>query len=287
MLTIRLLDQSIVENCNYSLFYDLATGEIYDPLGNVPDLFSYGNMALVSFNTALTRGIVEVFGIAYLADGDPYVDGSMTYICDTETGEMWSLEDRMAQFLPEDTDDGTIYAVSGSGCLWADDDTLLFWITERTPNGDDWDSTMWLCSYDCSTETLNYSRRGVAYAGWIQDGSCPYLVANIEGTSNFEVTDTATGACYVFQQDFSACDWYSYSYTDDRVLFYSTDLEFYLVDAPSHSYAELPCSPEQLPDDIERTYLMTDDWICIRTDTQLYFYRIPEELAWTELEEEP
>jgi hypothetical protein len=285
MLTIQRLDQDTADTYNYDLFYDLATGEIYDPLSNVPDLFSYGSMSGVYFNTALTRGIVYVFDAEYLDNGETFVDGYTTYICDLETGEMWSLADRMAQFLPEGTDDGTTYQVREGGCLWADDDTLLFWIQECTNDGEEV-YTDWLCSYDCSTETLNYTHRDVAYVIWEQDGSCPYLVAHIDGTTNFEITDAATGSCYVLETDFSTYDWYSYSHTDDRALCYSNNLVFYLVDAPSHSYVELTCSLEQPPDDIHSVYLLTDDWICIQTESQLYFYRIPEGLRWIDMKED-
>jgi hypothetical protein len=287
MLNIRRSDMAIVDNCNYTLFYDLATGEISDPLSNVPDLFSYGSMSRVSFNASLTRGIVGVLGVGYLSDGEPYTTGGMNYICDLETGEMWSVAERMAQFLPEDTEDGTTYEVYDGGCLWEDDDTLLFWITERTPNGEEWVYTNWLGSYDCSTGALNYLRRGVAYMGWIKDGSCPYLMTHSEEEESFWVVDTATGGNYVRKQDFSSYDWYSYSYTDTRWLIYDSDLEFYLFDAPSHSYTVLPFEAEQLPDDIQFAHLITDDWICIRTDSQMYFYRIPEGLDFTELEEAP
>jgi hypothetical protein len=287
MLNIRRSDMAIVDNCNYTLFYDLATGEISDPLSNVPDLFSYGSMSRVSFNASLTRGIVCVLGVGYLSDGEAYTTGGMTYISDLETGEMWSVAERMAQFLPEDTADGTTYEVYDGGCLWEDDDTLLFWVTERTPNGDEWVYTNWLGSYDCSTGTLGYLRRGVAYMGWIKDGSCPYLMAYSEEEDRFWAVDTATGGNYVQNQVLTSQDGYSYSYTDTRWLFYDSDLEFYLFDAPSHSYAVLPFAPEQLPDDIQFAHLVTDDWICIRTDSQMYFYHIPEGLRWTELEEAP
>jgi hypothetical protein len=285
-LTIRRSDMAIVDNCNYDLFYDLATGEILDPLGNVPGLFSYGSMSHVSFNTALTRGIVDVLGVQYLDDGESYTTGGMTYICDMETGEMWSVAERMAQFLPEDTEDGTIYEVWDDGCLWADDDTLLFWIQERTPDGDGWRYSHRLCSYDCSTGMLNYARQNVTYSGWEQNGSCPYLMAQVEGTTDLEVTEAATGDRYVLEKDFSSYDWFGYTYTENRVLLYDSDLEFYLVDAPSHSYAVLPFEAEHLPDDTRITQLITDDWICIQTDSQMYFYHIPDGLDFTELEEE-
>jgi hypothetical protein len=111
-------------------------------------------------------------------------------------------------------------------------------------------------------------------------------MAQVEGTTNLEITEAATGDRYVFEKDFSSYDWFGYTYTETRVLLHDSDLEFYLVDAPSHSYAVLPLAPEQLPDDTRATQFITDDWMCIQTDAQMYFYHIPEGLRWIDMKED-
>jgi hypothetical protein len=282
-LSIYLEGQEHVESCEYPLFYDLSTGEILDPLSNVPDLYSYGSLLGISINTSLTQGIVEVLVVGDLTHEDEYI----AYLCDLETGEMWSLDDRLAEFLPEDTEDGTTYELVNANRAWADDDTVLFWVRERTPNGEGWDSTMWLGAYNCSTETLDYLRQGVEDSFMFQDGSCPYLMGFIHDATSYLVVDTATGNCYVLEKDFTAYSWFGGYQTHDRDLSFDSDLELYLFDGPSHSYAVLPFAPEQLQGELSDVYLPTDDWLCVQTDTQLYFYRIPDSLGWIEMEEDP
>ena len=93
-ITVRRLEQSHVENCDYPVFYNIETGETMDPLANVPELFDHGDPSVIQVSPSRRWALVDCF--EYVEDGDSYFQtGHNEYLCNLETGSMVLLEDAM------------------------------------------------------------------------------------------------------------------------------------------------------------------------------------------------
>ena len=300
MLGIRRIDKAVVDNCYYEFFYNIFTGEISDPLGSVPGLFDHGSYSHAQFNSARTRAILHYFGVAQGRDGENIVDGALAYICDLTTGEMTLLDDLAAPYMPEPESTETTFEVRSDFCFWADDDTLLFSILGRTPNGKEWgvtedggvidtcDNTWWVYSYDMVTGTVNYQRQNIdVTASMNSDFNQPYLMGSPEDGSGYQVFDAAAGTCYWLEE---TMDWQSGDYTTDRAVRYTGDNEIYLIDAAGKcwvklsDYMEIPENDKS--NDIGTTVkLLNDEWLCLLTEDSVYGYHIPDDLPMTPLTE--
>ena len=134
-ITVRRLEQSHVENCDYPVFYNIETGEIMDPLANVPELFDYGDPSSILVSPSRRWALVDCF--EYVEDGDSYFQtGHNEYLCDLETGSMVLLADAMqldeTQNLQEEN------------AFWGSDDTLYVWFSEQTALEED---AYWMTAY--------------------------------------------------------------------------------------------------------------------------------------------
>lgn len=301
MLGIKRNEKAIVDNCYYTFFYNIFTGEISDPLANVSGLFDYGSFSRASFNAARTRAITLHFGVAQLHNGENYVDGASAYICDLSTGEMTSLDDLAAPVLLEPENPETIVEVRPSEYYWADDDTLLFEVGERTPNGkergitedgeyiSDYDYACWLYSYDMVTGTVNYRLRlgdGETYSSSMGFGfDQQYLNLSSQDDPRYQMIDTATGAGYFLDL---TLDSYSVDTTVDRTVYYTNDDEVYLIDAAGKCWIKLSDYME-IPENNKSNNigtsvkLLTNEWLCLMTEDTVYCYHIPEDLPLTPL----
>lgn len=299
MLTIRRTDQSNVETCNYPFFYNLNTGEISDPLGEVPALFDYGNVSSIRINDACTRAIVEVYAMEQSPDGVDYAGGTSTYVCDLQTGEMKRVWDLLEPYLPVAEKAGTEFSAAG-GCRWADDDTLLFWGMEAVPNGeedahvegateisDSWDRFPWLFSYNIATETLNYRQRDVDIASIYAEANETYIHDFIDNESySFRVVDSASGAAYVLSNvSFLNIIGTSWDRTATRTILEGDDGALYLVDDTQLAWVNLSEYIELPTEEFLSVHLVTEDWVCLATDTEVYCYRIPDTMEMTSLTE--
>lgn len=296
MLTVTLNDKDNVDSCSYDFFYNIFTGEISDPLGNVPDLFDHGQFSSAYFNNAHTRAILLYFGYRQMPDGEVLRGDAINYICDLTTGEMTLLEDLVTPFLPEPEHPEGIILV-GQELYWASDDTLIFTIGESFPNGkemgfdeekhvfiEDHDYLSRLYSYDMVTGTLNYQLRDFQIMGNLE-GNNPYPYIYSEEDSCRQFFETATGKSYRMDVPMEN---YTGSSSGSREVYRTGDNNIYLADLDTKSWVRLSDYLE-LPDLSGDGYcymkLLTEDWLCLMLGDTVYSYHIPDNLPMTPLTE--
>lgn len=262
-VTVRRLEQSHVENCNYPVFYNIKTGEIMDPLANVPELFDYGDPSVIQVSPSRRWALVDCF--EYVEDGDSYFQtGHNEYLCDLETGSMVLLEDAMY------TDD--MQNLELTNAFWGSDDTLYVWFSERTALED----AYWMTAYvpesgirgelhRCLNDPHNIHTEARDYLGEFYDaGGLLYLL----------VTDAANGTQWTLTDvdlNGSTCC----SEVPNRLVLKVRD-RVYLVDEVEKGYVclnDLLAMPEEMIDAIT---LQSENFLCIYTERGCYCYVLPE-----------
>lgn len=263
-ITVRRLEQSHVENCDYPVFYNIETGEIMDPLANVPELFDYGDPSSILVSSSRRWALVDCF--EYVEDGDSYFQtGHNEYLCDLENGSMVLLEDAMY------TDD--MQNLELTNAFWGSDDTLYVWFSERTALEED---AYWMTAYvpesgirgelhRCLNDPHNIHTEARDYLGEFYDaGGLLYLL----------VTDAANGTQWTLTDvdlNGSTCC----SEVPNRLVLKVGD-RVYLVDEVEKGYVclnDLLAMPEEMIDAIT---LQSENFLCIYTERGCYCYVLPE-----------
>ncbi len=263
-ITVRRLEQSHVENCDYPVFYNIETGEIMDPLANAPELFDYGDPSVIQVSPSRRWALVDCF--EYVEDGDSYFQtGHNEYLCDLETGSMVLLEDAMY------TDD--MQNLEPINTFWGSDDTLYVWFSERTALEED---AYWMTAYvpesgirgelhRCLNDPHNIHTEARDYLGEFYDaGGLLYLL----------VTDAANGTQWTLTDvdlNGSTCC----SEVPNRLVLAVRD-RVYLVDEVEKGYVclnDLLAMPEEMIDAIT---LQSENFLCIYTERGCYCYVLPE-----------
>lgn len=263
-ITVRRLEQSHVENCDYPVFYNIETGEIMDPLANVPELFDYGDPSSILVSPSRRWALAHCF--EYVEDGDSYFQtGNNEYLCDLETGSMVLLEDAMY------TDD--MQNLELTNAFWGSDDTLYVWFSERTALEED---AYWMTAYvpesgmrgelhRCLNDPHNIHTEARDYLGEFYDaGGLLYLL----------VTDAANGTQWTLTDvdlNGSTCC----SEVPNRLVL-AVSGQVYLVDEVEKGYVclnDLLAMPEEM---IEAITLQSENFLCIYTERGCYCYVLPE-----------
>lgn len=263
-ITVRRLEQSHVENCDYPVFYNIETGEIMDPLANVPELFDYGDPSSILVSPSRRWALVDCF--EYVEDGDSYFQtGHNEYLCDLETGSMVLLEDAMY------TDD--MQNLELTNAFWGSDDTLYVWFSERTALEED---AYWMTAYvpesgmrgelhRCLNDPHNIHTEARDYLGEFYDaGGLLYLL----------VTDAANGTQWTLTDvdlNGSTCC----SEVPNRLVLAVSD-QVYLVDEIDKGHVclnDILTMPEEM---IEAITLQSENFLCIYTERGCYCYVLPE-----------
>ena len=263
-ITVRRLEQSHVENCDYPVFYNIETGEIMDPLANVPELFDYGDPSSILVSPSRRWALAHCF--EYVEDGDSYFQtGNNEYLCDLETGSMVLLEDAMY------TDD--MQNLELTNAFWGSDDTLYVWFSERTALEED---AYWMTAYvpesgmrgelhRCLNDPHNIHTEARDYLGEFYDaGGLLYLL----------VTDGANGTQWTLTDvDLNGSTCCS-EVPNQLVLAVSGQV--YLVDEVDKGYVclnDILAMPEEM---IEAITLQSENFLCIYTERGCYCYVLPE-----------
>jgi hypothetical protein len=263
-ITVRRLEQSHVENCDYPVFYNIETGEIMDPLANVPELFDHGDPSVIQVSPSRRWALVDCF--EYVEDGDSYFQtGHNEYLCDLETGSMVLLEDAMY------TDD--MQNLELTNAFWGSDDTLYVWFSERTALEED---AYWMTAYvpesgtrgelhRCLNDPHNIHTEARDYLGEFYDaGGLLYLL----------VTDAANGTQWTLTDvdlNGSTCC----SEVPNRLVL-KVGGRVYLVDEVEKGYVclnDLLAMPEEMIDAIT---LQSENFLCIYTERGCYCYVLLE-----------
>lgn len=306
-LSIRRNDIAYIDNGSYPFFYNIFTGEITDPLSNVPELFDHGSFGPVTFNNALTRAMVWTEGELKYGNNST---GFRTYLCDLNTGEMTWVVDLLKPFLPEEDEfeqydpdvglKGSLWS-EGSGFYWADNDTLLFFLNEsiKLPDGttvtdelgfsDEWERHSWLFAYNVADGSLRYQSECSGMGSFVNNENLDYLHYEAYHQDDDSVTlytiDTATGAVYTTGDQHFPLNYSAQDITDTKQLYYYSSGELYLIDDAQLGWIDL--SPYiQFPEgEITSVELLGNNGLALATAEGLYCYTIPDGLPMTPMTE--
>lgn len=290
MLMIFRQDMAIVDRCSYMFFYNIFTGEITDPLANVPELFDHGSMSSVRFNNSCTRALVHYYGVDDMEQGDNY-----TYVCDLATGEMQRVSTLLEPYLPEDEADGTVW-YENSMAMWADDDTLLLWQVRSVPQGnieemtdkeileqDPWDRSVWLFAYNVAAGELQYMKQNVDMQPMNMgtgDFGNRYLHYCEYDPTRFRIVNAYTGEAYTVDMSVGSPSGNDWSCSESKWIIRDGNA-ICLVDDTQMAWTDLGAELAWPEEAVNYVHLVTDDWLCLMTETQVYCYRIPDDLSMT------
>lgn len=262
-ITVRRLEQSHVEDCDYPVFYNIETGEIMDPLANVPELFDYGDPSSILVSSSRRWALVDCF--EYVEDGDSYFQtGNNEYLCDLETGSMVLLEDAMqldeTQNLQEEN------------AFWGSDDTLYVWFSEQT--GEE-NVPYWIAAYTPESGTLRYLNRCLNTPCNVQTDARDYIGDFYENEAGLSVlvTDAMDGSLWQLPDvNLKSC----YDEIPNRMVLDGTDGKVYLVDEAEKSHTCLNDVLTLPEEDMLAISLQTENLLCIYTERGCYCYVLPE-----------
>ena len=262
-ITVRRLEQSHVENCDYPVFYNIETGEIMDPLANVPELFDHGDPSVIQVSPSRRWALVDCF--EYVEDGDSYFQtGNNEYLCDLETGSMVLLADAMqldeTQNLQEEN------------AFWGSDDTLYVWFSEQT--GEE-NVPYWIAAYTPESGTLRYLNRCLNTPCNVQTDARDYIGDFYENEAGLSVlvTDAMDGSLWQLPDvNLKSC----YDEIPNRMVLDGTDGKVYLVDEAEKSHTCLNDVLTLPEEDMLAISLQTENLLCIYTERGCYCYVLPE-----------
>ncbi len=268
MVTVRRLEETHVENCNYPVFYNIETGEIMDPMANVPELFDYGDPSLL---VSSSRRWALAHCFEYVEDGDSYMQtGDNKYLCNLENGSMVLLEDAMY------TDD--MQNLESINTFWGSDDTLYVWLQERQDSDAIGEKpNIWLAAYVPESGTLRYLKRcpdspysfqtdARDYIGdlYENEAGVSVLVTDAMDGSQWQIPDVYLGSCY--------------DEIPNRMVLDGTDGKVYLVDEAEKNYTCLNDVLTLPEEELLVISLQSENLLCIYTERGCYCYVIPENL---------
>lgn len=263
MVTVRRVEESHVENCDYPVFYNIETGEIMDPLANVPELFDYGDPSSILVSPSRRWALAHCF--EYVEDGDSYFQtGNNEYLCDLETGSMVLLEDAMY------TDD--MQNLELTNAFWGSDDTLYVWFSERTALEED---VYWMTAYVPESGTLRYLNRCLNTPCNVQTDARDYIGDFYENEAGLSVlvTDAMDGSLWQLPNvNLKSC----YDEIPNRMVLDGTDGKVYLVDEAKKSHTCLNDVLTLPEEDMLAISLQTENLLCIYTERGCYCYVLPE-----------
>ena len=274
MVTVRWLEETHVDNCDYPVFYNIETGEIMDPMANVPELFDYGDPSLILVSSSRRWALAHCF--EYVEDGDSYMQtGDNKYLCNLETGSMVLLEDAMY------TDD--MQNLELINTFWGSDDTLYVWLQERQDSDAIGENpNIWLAAYVPESGTLRYLNRCLNTPFNVQTDARDYIGAFYENEAGLSVlvTDAMDGSQWQIPDVYlGSC----YNEIPNRMVLDGTDGKVYLVDEAEKSYTCLNDVLTLPEENMLIITLQTENLLCIYTERGCYCYVIPDDLSFEPL----
>ena len=265
-VTVRRVEKGITDNSNYPVFYHLDTGELSDPLANVPELYDHGQVSDIQVSDDLRWGLASI-----------YSDGFFEYyLCNLESGEMVALSDYLAPYYPAEIPENEIHF---SSVFWGIDGTLYAWI-----NGSESDGTFkeWLMAYEPDTDTLRYCRESTSNAGGGMDYGREFVHTFEAGRAM--ITACGDGSQWspdgIKAENLGGSNW---DETDYRMVFQGDDGNLYLIDDATLSWVNLSRFLSLPEDEIIGIMLPDNDFLCVYTQNGVYGYVIPDDLSFEPL----
>lgn len=260
-VTIRRVEKTITDNSNYPVFYHLDTGEISNPLANVPELYDHGQVSDVQVSDDLRWGLAAVYSDGYYE----------YYLCNLESGEMVALSDYLIPYYPSEIPENEIHFVSA---FWGVDGTVYAWINGRESDGT---FKEWLMAYEPDTDTLRYCQESTSSAGGGMDYGQEFIHTFEAGRA--VITVCGDGSQWspdgIKTENFSGNYW---DETDNRMVFQGDDGNLYLIDDTTLSWMNLSHFLSLPEDEIINVMLPDNDFLCVYTQNGVYGYVIPDNL---------
>ena len=283
MLQIKRQDE-VVSGLNYSFFYNILTGEISDPLSNVPELFQHTFFGGFVFNSSRNRVLVTTSAaVESPVDGSIGPGDKVVYVCDLTTGTMTDISTLLEPYISE-LDDPDTKIQMDSDSLWADDDTFLCWILVSTAQEDGSNAQHFsMCAYNLSTGTLNYCRSSVGTPSRIENFDQQWIYELSESNTglSWQLLDSASGETY--DLDNIAADLGIVDSAETQTLLRTEDGALYIINAKLKAWVNLSEQLSLPEETIVHTQLVTDEWLCLSTEDQVYCYHIPADISMTPL----
>ena len=270
-------DDAQASGLRYPFFYNLFTGEVSDPLANVPELLHQTFFGGFTFNRARTRLLVTTSTALSVGTGDAIVPGSkVVYVCDLTTGTMTDVWTLLQSEIPEPKDPNTKLTMQGS-CTWADDDTFLCWINSSTALDDgssQFSASMY--AYDLSTGQLVYQRATSGIPTQTSDFGQAWLyeISADDNPVPLQLLDTVSGT--VYPTDSISPDLSILKLEDTVSLLTAEDGTVYLIDHQENAWVNLTQQLSLPKAGIQSYPLLTEDWLCLSTSQQVYCYRLTD-----------
>ena len=278
-ITVRRLEQSHVENCDYPVFYNIETGETQDPLANVTELFDYGDVSIAQISPSMRWALVQTF--SYAEQGDSYLLTSVDhYLCNLEAGAMVRLHDLLPidetwNFYPSEMDQ--------TNAFWGSDDTLYVWLYEQTEEDVlSEDDKVWLAAYDPEERMLRYAKRWINSTSVIYTESRDYIGDygvfynyNNKPEIGILITDAQDGSQWRIKDIFLSG---RSDEVPNQMAFVGTDDKVYLVDEVEKTYVCLDDYLSMPEEEIDCIQMQAENFLCIYTARDCYCYAIPDKL---------
>lgn len=275
---------AVVSGLSYPFFYNILTGEISDPLSNVPELFQHTYFSGFVFNSSRTRVLVTTStAVESPVDGSIGPGDKVVYVCDLTTGIMTDIGTLLDPYISE-LDNPNAKIQMSSQSVWADDDTFLCWVLVSASQEDDSNTPYYsMYSYNLSTGTLNYCRSPVGTPSRVENFNQQWIYEISEDNSglSLQLLDSASGETYDVSEIAEGLGLVEAVKT--RALLRAEDGTLYIVDAEQKSWANLTEQLSLPEETIIHTHLVTDEWLCLSTEDQVYCYHIPSDIPMTPL----
>lgn len=267
-------DDAQASGLRYPFFYNIFTGEVSDPLANVPELLHQTFFGGFTFNRARTRVLVTTSTALSVGTGDAIIPGAkVVYVCDLTTGTMTDIWSLLQSEIPEPEDPNTKLTVQGS-CTWADDDTFLCWVSSSTPKEEG--STQFSTSmyaYNLSAGGLVYQRAVSGIPDQTSDFGQAWLYEDSDDMP-LQLLDTASGT--VYPANSISPDLSILKLGDTVSLLTAVDGTVYLVNHQKNAWVNLTQQLSLPKTGVQSYPLLTEDWLCVSTGQHVYCYRLTD-----------
>lgn len=277
-IMLRREDRPRVGGFVYPVFYNIETGEVSDPLANVPELYDHGTVLRSQISPDMHWAMVQTQND--IADGgsNPQTVGE-NYLCNLETGTMLRLE---TQLPMDETQNLDLSQMEQINTFWGSDDTLYVWLCQYAHQDIvSEEDKLFLAAYAPDSGTLRYVhqlpdsttavfteiRDYIGDCATLDDGTArnSVLVTDAREGSQWQITDVSLGG--------------SYDETPNRMAFAGTDGQIYLVDEVKKGYACLNDRFTMPEEAINVIRLQSEHFLCIYTERGCYCYALPDDLS--------
>lgn len=273
-IMLRRNDQPRIAGFAYPVFYNIETGEVSDPLANVPELYDHGTVCYAQISPSMQWALVQTLEYEETDGAYTQTDGG-NYLCNLETGTMLRLE---TQLPMDETQNLDLSQMEQIHTFWGSDDTLYVWLCQYAHQDIvSEEDKLFLAAYEPDSGTLRYVHQMSNSTTVVFSESRDYIGDMDYGTdgNNVLVTDAKEGKRWKITDVYLEG---SYDDIANRMVFAGTDGQIYLVDEVKKGYACLNDRFAMPKEAISVMRLQSEHLLCIYTEGGCYCYALPDDL---------